>query len=352
MQNENYNPINGVVEIAAGTTIEEIKAAYFNENALRQPTYRLCQINARGSRYYYNINEAGKAEFYPSVTTLIRKVAPENTFLTEWKLSLGKAAADAYTQERAFYGSFIHTQLQELLVTRHYPLDEIRERLKKYAETNNLLAAFVDAHEEEAKEDILSFAKWAIDYDVKPYAIEVALYHRELKYAGLTDCVANMRKYPVGDKRGDERVDAIVDFKTTRKEFHDEHAIQLELYRLAWNLEFPDLPIDHIANVAPKAWSGTARKAVSYRFEWQTGNPVLKRIPFLIGLYQLEADEESRKIALVSGEINLDNGIDSNISVQTLEEIVANRTEKPQANENSPQEPDSDCDDLFAVHGE
>lgn len=312
------------LEIKGIGSIEEIKAAYFNQGALRQPNYRLCQINVRGSRYYYNMNENG-CEFYPSVTTLIHNVAPENKILTEWKLALGKEAAEAFTMERANYGSMIHGFLQELVVTRKFNLDEIREKMLAYVKNHRLPDSFVDIHETEAREDMLSFAKWMKDYDVVPYAVEISLYHPELKYAGMTDLVCNLRKYPVGDKHGDERVDAIVDFKTSRKGFHSEHIWQLEMYRLAWNLHFPDLPITEIANIRPKDWASTVKKQVSYEFIWQTEDPEVQKVPLLLELFKLE-EQKSRNIAIVSGTIDLNESLDSNIQVKTLEQIVLERS--------------------------
>lgn len=339
----------GAYQIADDTTIEEMQAIFFNTEALREPNYRLCQLNTHGNRYYYKMNEEG-VEFYPSVTTILRKVAPENHFLTEWRLSLGKEAADAYTMERARYGTFVHGLLQELIITRKFDLDAVREKLEKYVEREKLPYGFVDAHEEEVKEDMISFATWVIDYDVQPLAVEIALYHPVYKFAGMLDLVCNMRTLPISDEKkeiekaaGDEkklakiaekyapRVDAIVDFKTTRKEFVDDHALQLGMYRLSWNETFPDRPIEHLANVAPKNWTGTAKKVPSYRFEWQTENPVLRRIPPILELYKLE-EEESRKVTLIGGEIDLNNKpLTNNVAVYTLEELIAERSKDKEA---------------------
>lgn len=319
-------PAMGVFELANDITAEQIKAVFFDQNALREPSYKLCQLNARGQRFYYIANDEG-VELYPSVTTILKKVMPENTFLTAWRLDLGKEASDAYTMDRARFGSFVHGQLQSLLITRSYNLDTLQESLAKYAEREHLPISFVEEHLEEAKCDMLSFAKWMKEYDVRPLAVEIALYHPILKYAGMLDCICSMRKYPIGDKHGDERVVAIVDFKTTTKDFRDEHAIQLGLYRDMWNIEFPDVPITEIANVSPKAWWNTAKKAVSYNFEWQTENEVLRQIPYLLELYKL-LPSETKKVAICSGTINLDEDIERNVSVLTIEELVEKGKEK------------------------
>lgn len=334
----NLEPIN---TLAMGVTSEQMEALYFNAAALHEPNYRLSQLNARGNRFYYTWDAEGNPVFFPSVTTILHNVMPENKYLTEWKLSLGKEESLAYTMERANYGSFIHGMLANLMINRKFALESVRGELKKYAERENLPAGFVDAHEEEAKADIVAFAKWMMDYDVRPYAVEVALYSPEYSYAGMIDCVCNMRAFSKEDeakdraKAGDDakklakieekyssRLDAIVDFKSGKKGFYDEYAIQLELYRRMWNENFPDKPIERIFNIAPKDYLKTVNKRPSYSFEEQTENPVLKRIPYLLGMYEIMDESAPRNVTIVSGNIDLDNNYYGNVDTYSLAELV------------------------------
>lgn len=338
----------GVFEIAPDITTEEMKAVFFDANALREPNYRLSQLNARGQRFYYLLGERG-AVLYPSVTTILRKVMPENTHLTDWKLNLGREESEAYALERARFGTFVHGLLAELVVSRKLDLDGIKERLARYIEKEKLPLSFME-HEEEAKFALLSFAKWMHDYDVRPLAVEISLYHPELGFAGMLDLVCDMRTIPLSEvakmreKKGDKwteedecacsaRVRAIVDFKTTTKDFRDEHAIQLGLYKMMWDATFPDTPIDALANISPRAWWTTAKKAVSYQFDWQTDNEVLKQIPFLLELYKL-LPKSVKSIPICTGVLDLDADVEENVVVLTLEELIERRTEK----EDSPEE--------------
>lgn len=347
------------ITLALGTTTEQMKALYFNATQLREPVYKLWQLNSKGDRYYYSVDENGEPTFYPSVTTILRNVMPENKFLTEWKLSLGKEEAMAYTMERANYGTFVHGQLANLMISRRYNLDGVRDEMMKFVEREKLPLGFVDAHEDEAKADIKAFAKWMKDYDVRPYAVEVSLYSEAYGYAGMIDCVCSMRAYSAEEiakakeKAGDdpkkvekwaekysERIDAIVDFKSGKKGFYDEYKIQLELYRMMWNENFPDKQIDRIFNIAPKDWTKTAKKVPSYSFEEQTGDEELAKIPALLELYRL-SDRAERKVCVVSGMINLDSDEDDNVKVYTLAELVKNANKVEQAEEISAD------DDLF-----
>ena len=358
----------GIFEIARDITTEQLSAVFFDSQALREPNYRLCQLNARGQRYYYSMNESG-TELYPSVTTILKKVMPENTILTNWKIDLGKDASESYTMDRARFGTFVHGLLQELVITRKFDLSTVREKLGKYIEREHLPMSFME-HEDEVKYDLLSFAKWMKDYDVRPLAVEICLYHPELKFAGMLDLVCKMRTFSVEEEEkaiekaqaaakkakdkknvndeiaairrmGEKRITAIVDFKTTTKAFHDSHAIQLGLYKMMWDATFPDVPIDAIANISPKEWWNTAKKQVSYQFEWQTDNEVLKQIPYLLELYKL-LPTETKKVPLCEGIIDLNDDIDSNVTVLTLEELIDKSKEKMQE-----ETPEGEEDDLF-----
>lgn len=310
-------------ELALGVTTEEMRAMFFNATILREPSYCLRQLNSRGKRYYYTFLD-DEPVFFPSVTTILRNVMPENRFLTEWKLSLGKEESLAYTMERARYGSFVHGQIAELMISRRYDLDCVRERLARFVEREQLPLGFVDAHEEEAKADIKAFSKWMRDYDVQPLAVEVALYSPTHGYAGMLDCVCSLRKYAKDDKKNGsntERINTIVDFKSGKKGFYDDYAIQLELYRIMWNENFPDTPIERIFNIAPKDWLKTVKKQPSYSFEEQTENPVLRKIPHLLALNALE-EEEMKKITIVHGKIDLDSEEDNNVEILSLAELI------------------------------
>lgn len=332
--------------ITPGLTVSQMQALFFNKEALREPKYRLWQLNSRGGRYYYTFNQAtGEAIFFPSVTTILRKVMPENRFLAEWKLSKGKEAAEEYTAERANYGSFIHGQLAQLAALRKYNLDEVRDRLTEYVTRERLPYGFIDAHEDEAKADIKAFARWMWEYDVRTFAIEVALFSTQ-GYAGMIDLVCNLRTISKSEESAaitkvgadaaklskikaasDTRIDAIIDFKTGKKGFYDSHAIQLELYRRMWNENFPERQIERIFNIAPKDWTKTAKKVPSFSFEEQTNNPVLRQVDIYLQLIKL-LDEDDRTIVTIGGTIDLDSDTDDNVKLYKLPELVKEWAEK------------------------
>lgn len=330
-------------QLGFGTTAEEMKAMYFNASEMKDVPYRLYQLNTRGERYYYVFDKDENPIFYPSVTTILHRVAPENKVLTDWKLKLGKEQADAYTAERAAYGTFIHGQLESMIIAQRYNLDALQDELVKYVEREKLPQGFAESHIEEAKADMVAFARWMWDYDVKPIAVEVALYSPTMEVAGMTDLVASIRSIPRSEEqkfidkcKGDaekekkvramcgERINGIVDFKSGKKGFYESYEMQLEIYRRMWNETFPECEIDRIFNLAPKDWMGTAKKIPSYNFEEQTNKPSLAKVDIILQLYKAcEADAE-RKIVNISGIIDLSKEDNNNVQIYTLSELVKN----------------------------
>ena len=340
----------GIFELAPEITSEEMKAIFFDAKALRVPNYKLYQLNTKGQRYYYTIGNDGLPTFYPSVTTILSAVMPSNPFLNKWKADMGWEEANAYTQERASYGTYMHGAIEQLLVARTYDLDLLKVDLAKYIEREQLPTSFIN-YAEDLKRDILSFAQFVKDYDVIPLCIEESLYSSK-GYAGMIDLVANMRVYTFDEmakakeKKGDkwtekdeEKYNArhivMIDFKSSRKGFYESHIVQLHLYRDMWAENFPDIPIDALYNWAPKEWV----KSPTYNFKDQTDaiNPDLPSS--LLWQYQLR-QTELKSVTLVHGMIDLGGDLGNNYQTLTLDELVQTK--------NTDKEEDDD-DELFKL---
>lgn len=308
-------------ETFAGVTIDEIRAAYFDAEALREPPYRVYQMNLSGARFYYRLNEAGEAEFYPSVTTILSRTMLTPPSLIKWIADKGYDAAEAYKNERAAYGTFMHAIFEELLIARAYDLDALQERLARYIEREQLPTSFIH-HAAALRKDLMSFAQFLIDYDVRPLAVEVALVHPHAGYAGMVDLACTMLT-KIG---GTERTTAIVDFKSGKNGFHEDYEIQLGLYREMWNEAFPDMPIERIYNFAPKDW----RKAPTYTLKNQTASKALRKIPHLLALAGIEFESEGYAYTHISGVVDLRaTDLSANIRTLSLSELVAYREATP-----------------------
>lgn len=311
----------GAFEIVPGMTVEEMTAMFFNVDALIEPPYKIWQLNSKGHRYYYRYDENGNPEFFPSVTTILSQTLPKSPFLIKWIADKGIEESERYKGERAAYGTFMHAAFEELLINRAYDLDGLKGKLKSYIENNRLPDDFI-YYADDLKKDVLAFAQFVLDYDVRPLAVEIALVHPYYKYAGMIDCPCTM----LAKIGGTDRINAIVDFKSGRKGFYEEAEIQLHLYRDMWNVNFEQYPITKVFNFAPKDW----RKRPSYNLKDQTDSPNAKKIPALLNIAAIEDEKKDNIFTAVSGAIMLDNAPDltQNVISLTLAELIKTKAPK------------------------
>ena len=308
-------PESRAFEIVPGMTVEEMQCMFFDKTALIELPYKVFQLNSKGHRYYYRFDENGQPEFFPSVTTILSQTLPKSPFLIEWIASKGMDEAERYKAERAAYGTFMHAQFEELIINRVYNLDDLKEKLKTYIEVNRLPDNFI-YYADDLKKDVLAFAQFVKDYDVRPLAVEIALVHPYYKYAGMIDLPCTMLRKPGGN----ERINAIVDFKSGRKGFYEEAEIQLHLYKMMWNVTFEEHPITNVFNFSPKDW----RKKPSYNLKDQTDSPNAAKIPALLEIAAIEDDKRDNIFTAVSGSISLDEPQDftDNVISLTLAELI------------------------------
>lgn len=310
----------GAFEIVPGMTVEEMTAMFF-DGALIEPPYKVWQLNSKGHRYYYKFDDNGNPEFYPSVTTILSQTMPKSEFLIKWIAEKGIDEAERYKAERAAYGTFMHAQFEELIINRAYDLDGLKGKLKEYIEVYRLPDDFI-YYADDLKKDVLAFAQFVLDYDVRPLAVEIALVHPYYKYAGMIDCPCTMRA-KIGS---DDRINAIVDFKSGRKGFYEESEIQLGMYRDMWNVNFEQFPVTRIFNFSPKDW----RKKPSYNLKEQTESPNIRKIPYLLEIAAIEDEKRNNTFTAVNGMIVLDDAPDlsQNVISLSLAELIKTKAPK------------------------
>jgi len=299
---------SNVKEIADGITVEKLSSMFFDITKLKvqpEPIYRL---DSSGHRYYYKLDKDGEPKFFTSVTTMIRNTLPTSPHLIQWLVSKGGSGAEE-AEERAHYGTFLHIQCAELLINGTYDLDKLPKKLDAFAEVNKVVIqkGWVD----ELKKDVLAFAQFMIDRNVKPLAIEICLSHPTDKYAGAIDLVAEL-------DFGKKRIIGIIDLKSGRKGFYESHEIQLEAYRKMWELQFPDIKVDKIFNWSPTAW----RKTPSYKFKDQTDSKNLAKLPNLVANAKIEDAKRDNSVTTVKGKIDLVKGLSDNIEELTFAELI------------------------------
>lgn len=335
----------GVFEIIPGMTVEEMTAMFFDEKTLIEPPYKVWQLNSKGHRYYYRYDDAGNPEFFPSVTTILSQTLPKAPHLINWIANKGIEEAERYKGERAAYGTFMHAAFEELLINRAYDLDGLKGKLKEYIEVYRLPDDFI-YYADDLKKDVLAFAQFVLDYDVRPLAVEIALVHPYYKYAGMIDCPCTMRA-KIGS---DDRINAIVDFKSGRKGFYEESEIQLGMYRDMWNVNFEQFPVTRIFNFSPKDW----RKKPSYNLKEQTESPNIRKIPYLLEIAAIEDEKKDNTFTSVNGMVLLDNAPDltQNVISLSLAELIKTKAPKeptPDENTDAAEKVKADCTNIKTI---
>lgn len=306
-------------EIFPGMSVEEIKALFFDRSALREPAYKVFQLNTEGYRYYYRFKD-GEPEFYPSVTTLLGKVMPTSPFLIKWMVENGAEGAAEKRDLAAAYGTFMHIQFEQLIINRKYDFDAVPNILQEYIQRENLPDKVFNEWAIKIRKDVLAFAQFVRDWNVRPLAIEIGLVHPDYHYAGCIDlpCVLT-------DTKTGEDFAAIVDFKSGRKGFWEEHEIQLHLYKMMWNVNFPDLPVERVFNFSPKDW----RTKPTYNFKEQTDSPNAAKIPHLLALATIEDEKRDNTVTIVCGQLDLDGDFGNNVLELSLAELIKTRASEP-----------------------
>lgn len=335
----------GVFEIIPGMTVEEMTAMFFDEKTLIEPPYKVWQLNSKGHRYYYRYDDAGNPEFFPSVTTILSQTLPKAPHLINWIANKGIEEAERYKGERAAYGTFMHAAFEELLINRAYDLDGLKGKLKEYIEVYRLPDDFI-YYADDLKKDVLAFAQFVLDYDVRPLAVEIALVHPYYKYAGMIDCPCTMRA-KIGS---DDRINAIVDFKSGRKGFYEESEIQLGMYRDMWNVNFEQFPVTRIFNFSPKDWY----KKPSYNLKEQTESPNIRKIPYLLEIAAIEDEKKDNTFTSVNGMVLLDNAPDltQNVISLSLAELIKTKAPKeptPDENTDAAEKVKADCTNIKTI---
>lgn len=310
-------------EVFPGMTVEEIRAVYFDENALKEPNYRLYQLNSDGYRYYYRFDAQGNPEFYPSVTTLLRQVMPTPPALLDWMISNGKESSVEKRDMAAAYGTFMHSQFEELIINRRYDFDSVPAVLTEYMERENVPESLFSQWIVKIRKDVLAFAQFVKDYNVQPLAVEIGLVHPEYRYAGCLDLPCLMTDPKTGEEFG-----AIVDFKSGRKGFYEEHELQLHLYMEMWNVNYPNKMIGRVFNFSPKDW----RNKPTYNLKEQTNSANAKKLPYLLALAAIEDEKRDNTLTIVRGVLDLDGGqISDNLLTLSLAELIRTKADTKEA---------------------
>lgn len=305
----------------------------FISKQIKQPRFQIYRLDKNGKRLYYRFNQNNTPVFYFSVTSFIKSTLPTSTHLIKWIAKNGYEESQEIMEEKADYGTFLHIQCQNILITGKYNFDETIKELKQYAKENLILESIALSWHDEIQKDILSFCQLIIDYKIKPLAIEMMLCSDTTGMAGAIDIVCKMTikekgfngdLYKSGEKKGqpkesysEREITAIIDIKSGRKGFYESHEIQLHCYKMLVEENYPELKIDKLYNFSPKEW----RSCPTYNLKDQTESKSKDKINNLLEIYKVDFKYRDKNITLIEGELDL-NLLSKNYKEISLDDYV------------------------------
>jgi hypothetical protein len=306
-------------------TLEQIKTLFFDKNSIVEPAYKIYRVGSsqpNDIRYYYELGDDGKPIFYLNSTSVSYLTSPTPEQLKEWQMNKGKQESAKDAMIAAKYGTLMHMEIPDLLIAEKYNLEGIAGLTTDYLAVNRLEnEGLNDVWAYELKNDMLAFAQFIIDYDVRPIACEIILRSKNLKIASPIDAVVEMNDKLYTDKTPKEkrgRIKAIIDWKSGRKGFYRSSEIQLHIYFLIWKENYPDIKIDKVLNWSPKEWTVEP----TYNLKDQTESKEKDRLQWRIPLALSLAFERTRNVIITGGEIDLKKGILDNFEVMTYDEFI------------------------------
>ncbi len=258
-------------------------ALYFNPTAIRVAPNPVRRIETPDGRYYVSLSvQRNDIVYVPSVTTIVRHTSKMPYHLLAWYAKHGFEKAEEIKKQSADYGTLMHITIANYLTQRKLNLAAIPTLIESYKAEHRLL--YDTSHwNQRLRQDILAFHQFALDYTIEPIAIEIPLVSRH-GYGGAIDLVCNAtfrqkgfwgELYKSGENKGqpketfkDITETVLVDFKSGRHGFYEEHELQLDgFYRPLWNEHYSEHSVKRVFNWSPKDWLTSP----SYNFTEQTG---------------------------------------------------------------------------------
>lgn len=341
------------------TTIEidesafvELKANFFDENYIIEPSKHNYRIDKGNKRFYVRVLDNGKFLVAPSFSEIKRTVTGVSVGLANWMKKLSKQESEFEATYSAAYGSFLHDVFADILRNKPFTLDLdlIFADYKDYCDAHKInfdeAMRWYEQKRRKIQDDLIGFVCWKREYNAIPVAIEYPLMSKKGLHAGQLDIVCWLTiTEKIKKEEVTRKVLALVDVKSGfGPDFYEENELQLKAYSDLWNEEFPNLKIEKIYNYGCNNFmrkslnayliKGKHGKFKPYRFKDQTDSKNLYKWDHYIELYH--GTKENMKMTSLykfDKTIEIKDGVDiSNI----LHEIdpVQNVLNKHKENEN------------------
>ncbi|HQW95599.1 MAG TPA: hypothetical protein PLU58_07345 [Saprospiraceae bacterium] len=259
---------------------------------------------------------------------------PTSPVLIKWMCDKGYAEAQRYMKERAVYGSLMHYAIGMFITTLKWDFDKVKDFVDLTI-TEGITEYCKEGWHDDLNSDIAAFAQFVCDYKVKPMAVEIVLVSKD-GYATLIDLVCKMTiqedglhetdVLKSGPNKGqpkkvkvDKEITALMNFKSGRHGFFDEHEIQLEFEKRLFQENYPEIKIDAIYNWAPKEW----RKSPTYTLKDQSDSLNAVKAEALLAIARIELIKKLPNSVVIEGIVPY--GTEPVVGEYGVYDIVRNR---------------------------
>lgn len=243
---------------------ETLKALYADD-ALAPPI-TVYRWHGPGPRRYFVYHFDGKIQFFNSSSSVQATTEPTPDGVIKWYAKLGYDEAVDIRNEKGDYGTLLHIEITKFL----------RQKKWNPLESDAIVRSYCKAEKIEVNErdwssrlwhDMIAFAQFAYDYNLKPLLIEAPLVSFELGVATVLDFVGWIDvKIGKGKNQKVQTLLAIIDWKSPRKASGEHNAMQLRIQDLIFAENFTMTVVDKLFNWSPKDW----RKAPDYNLNDKT----------------------------------------------------------------------------------
>ncbi len=326
-------------------TFENINTEWFNQEALRLPSYKVGRVNFGKGRSYIRLNQDGELvenpmRLYTSLTTAISTCAPMEDGLLDWFIKHGKQEANRLTTISQHYGTLMHLEIGKFLINGNYNLDEVETVVEDYLSENSFYEKECREWASKLRYDLVAFAQFYYDYNIKPLGIEYVLLS-DKGFGTLIDLVCKMtvkvdgldydNPYKSGPRKGqpreskvDKEILAIVNFKSGRKGFYKNNGIQAIAEKMLWEENFSDMKLEGAYNWAPKDW----RTDPGYNLKDWTDAVTEEEVNAVLKLAELRyaSKAENKTYISISGQLSIaDKSTEGVLSRETIDEFASRK---------------------------
>ncbi len=312
---------------------EQIDILFLDEKLIKKPDYTVYRIKVSGGRVYYTyINE--EIKFYISLTTLTKNTLPTSPHLIKWIAQLGYEESQRYMRERGDYGTLLHLAIGDYTINKKWDTLFADEFIQERVNKGVVKCPDIEMWAEDLNNDMAAYAQFVYEHKVVPMAIELVLVSKE-GYGTLIDLVCKMtieergffgEVYAKGGKNNPQgspkesirmrEITALINFKSGKKGFYEEHEVQLDLEKKLFEENYPDIKIDRIFNWSPKDWQDQP----TFHLKDQTDSLNVEKAGHLLAIAKIELMKRLPAQRIFTDEIKY--GEPPLITEKPMEEII------------------------------